>query len=112
MASALTSADDEALIEEILARLTLREKLGQMMQPDWRTFRSAPKLSEERPGFEGHFRAVFTKRLKLLMNDLRLFLVPVRWVLAILRDFEVEGAARLLEKLGPHGGGARGVDRL
>jgi len=46
MASALTSADDEALIEEILARLTLREKLGQMMQPDWRTFRSAPKLSE------------------------------------------------------------------
>ncbi|EOD20642.1 hypothetical protein EMIHUDRAFT_117563 [Emiliania huxleyi CCMP1516] len=46
MASPLTSADDEALIEEILARLTLREKLGQMMQPDWRTFRSAPKLSE------------------------------------------------------------------
>ena len=61
-----------------------------------------------RPGFEGHFRAVFTKRLKLLANDLRLFLVPVRWVLAILRDFEVEGASRLLEKLGPHVGGAAG----
>lgn len=66
-------------------------------------------LSEARPGFAGHCRAVFAQRRKLLINDLRVFLAPVRWILAVLRDFKVEGASRLLEKIGPHGGGARGA---
>jgi len=40
----LLSAADEALLDSILVEMSLREKLGQMMQPDWRNFRSMPKL--------------------------------------------------------------------
>jgi len=40
----MLSQPDEALLDAILSEMCLKEKLGQMLQPDWRAFRASPRV--------------------------------------------------------------------